>query len=157
MGNGWKASPGFSSSKGLMTKEERRVMTTTPSVYTTSHLPQQPGGSLIPTPRVQQHFKRKTAVPGSHAEAGPRPQWLLQSTLPLYPGPRANKQDHASSSSTRVHREAEVLKAHASDNRQNTSETTSEAKWKEGSKPGVTGEHTRKITVGQKSSSAPAR
>ena len=131
-------------------------MTTTPSVYT-SHLPQQPAGSLIPTPGVQQHFKSKTAVPGSHTEAGPRPQWLLQSPLPLHPGPGANKQDHAISSSTRVHGEADVLKAHGSDNRQNTSETTSEAKWKEGGKPGVKGEQTRKITVGQKSSSAPAR
>ena len=67
-------------------------------------------------------------------EAGPRPQCSLQSPLPFCPGPRVNRQDRAVSSSIRRHREADILKVHGPDNRQNASETTSEAKWKEGGK-----------------------
>ena len=127
------------------------------SVYTTLHLSQQPREVLYTNPPSSAALQRsKVSVPGSHREAGPRPQCSLQSPLPFYPVPRVNRQDHAISSSIRRHREADILKVHGPDNRQNASETTSEAKWKEGGKHRSRG-RADKITVGQKSSSAPAR
>ena len=139
----------------------RRVFTTSAtrksSVYTTLHLSQQPREVLYTNPPSSAALQRsKVSVPGSHREAGPRTQCSLQSPLPFYPVPRVNRQDHAISSSIRRHREADILKVHGPDNRQNASETTSEAKWKEGGKHRSRG-RADKITVGQKSSSAPAR
>ena len=106
-----------------------------PSVYMTLHLPQQPREVLYTNSPCSAALQRsKVSVPGSHREAGPRLQCSLQSPLPFCPGPRVNRQDHAISSSIRRHREADILKVHGPDNRQNASETTSEAKWKEGGK-----------------------